>query len=134
MTGGLGKLRFDRGTMTGGLDSCLGFIEMTGGPGRWLNINLVTGGLRSWPKFTFVTGGPGKWLVNSWMTGGLGHTSCDRGTGTFLMGSFQFLMKFQESRNFISNWVQDEHANKSLSLLQGSLLPFNHLMPQPVST
>jgi hypothetical protein len=75
MTGGLGKLRFDRGTMTGGLDSCLGFTEMTGG-------------LRSWPVFTFVTGGPGKWLVNSWMTEGLDQTSCDRGTWTFLMGSF----------------------------------------------
>jgi hypothetical protein len=109
--------------MTGGLDSCLGFSEMTGGPGRWLIINLVTGGQRSWPEFTFVTGGPGKWLVNSWMTGGLDQTSCDWGTWTFLMGSFQFLMKFKESRNFISNWVQDEHANKTLSLLQGSLMP-----------
>lgn len=107
---------------------------MTGGPGRWLIINLVTGGLRSWPKFTFVTGGPGKWLMNSWMTGGLDQTSCDRGTWTFLMGSFQFLMKFQESRNFISDWVQDEHANKTLSLLQGSQMPLNHSMPQPVGT
>jgi len=102
---------------------------MTGGPGRWLIINLVTGGLRSWPVFTFVTGGPGKWLVNSWMTGGLDQTSCDRGTWTFLMDSFQFLMKFQESRNFISNWVQDEHANKTLSVLQGSQMPPNQPMP-----
>jgi hypothetical protein len=71
--------------------------------------------------------------VNYWMTGGLDQTSCDWGTWTFLMGSFQFLMKFKESRNFISNWVQDEHANKTLSLLQGSLMPLNQPMPQPVS-
>ena len=67
-------------------------------------------------------------------TRGLDQTSCDRGTWTFLMGSFQILMKFQESRNFISNWVQDEHANKTLSLLQGSQMPLNHSMPQTVST
>jgi len=126
MTGGLGSLRFDRGTMTGGLNSCLGSTEMTGGPGRWLDINLMTGGLGSWPEFTFVTGGPGKWLINILMTGGLDQTSCDRGTLTFLMGRLQFLMKFTESRKPISNWLQNEHANKTLSLLQATQMPFNH--------
>jgi len=134
MTGGLGSLRFDRGTMTGGLNSCLGSTEMTGGPGRWLDINLMTGGLGSWPEFTFVTGGPGKWLINILMTGGLDQTSCDRGTLTFLMGRLQFLMKFTESRKPISNWLQNEHANKTLSLLQATQMPFNHPIFWLVST
>ena len=77
-------------------------------------------------EFTFVTGGPGKWLVNILMTGGLDQTSCDRGILTFLMGRLEFLMKFTESRNPISNWLQNEHTNKTLSVLQGALMPFNH--------
>jgi len=80
MTGGLEQSGCSQG-MTGGLDSCLGFTEMTGGPGRWLIINLVTGGLRSWPEFTFVTGGPGKWLVNSWRPGDLTRPAVTGGPG-----------------------------------------------------
>jgi len=94
----------------------------------------MTGGLGSWPEITPVTGGLDKCLVDTSMTGGLDQTSYDRGTLVFLMGRPFFLMKFQESSNFISNWVQDEHANKTLSLLQGSLMPLNRPMPQPMDT
>jgi hypothetical protein len=71
--------------------------------------------------------------MNTQMTGGLAHTSCDRGTLVFLMGRLQFLMGFQESRNLISKWVQDEHANKTLSLLQGAQMPFECYMSCPVA-
>ena len=94
----------------------------------------MTGGLGSWPEITPVTGGLDKCLVDTSMTGGLDQTSYDWGTLVFLMGRPFLLMKFQESSNFISNWVQDEHANKTLSLLQGSLMPLNHPMPQLMDT
>ena len=121
MTGGLGRLRFDRGTQQ------LPWLDCND-RGTWQMAEYQLDDRGTWQlaQFTFVTGGPGKWLVNILMTGGLDQTSFDRGTLTFLMGRLQFLMKFTESRNPISNWLQNEHTNKTLSVLQGALMPFNH--------
>ena len=49
-------------------------------------------------------------------------------------GQPEFLMKFQESRKPISNWTKNEYVYKTLSLLQETQMPSNHLIAWSVGT